>query len=1031
MERPSLRVTALRRFNANNDDTFSFSEDGINSDVISLDVLANDPHRFQLHAVGSFTGDNASTGSQLLGADPAGVWDTVTDANGQPVALQIVDNQIQLDLQAWLGAYGHSSTEALGEGETLQVQIAYAIADPTGGTPLGWNLVTLTLTGSNDAPTITVAQVQGDVFESAAPVLMATGLITVSDADTFDTLSAVVGNEVVDGDGSPIDAPLGQLTLGAVDRATGALTWTFAVDDTSVEFLRAGETRTQVYTVTVSDNHGGSVQQAVTITLHGTNHAPVITSDAQIAQAIEDRHSLLNVQGRLETADTNNPTRTGTYKDDYPLSGWIAGVPVTIALDAPFDTFLQVVEASSGSVIKFDDDSGPGLNSLLTFTPAEGEQYLARATSYATGITGPYTLTATDETPTEVLTGRVTASDVDPGDVLTYSTADTARYGTFTVDATSGEWRYELDNTRTAVQSLAEGELGSETLTVMVADGQGGIASQDVIVTLRGTNDAPVIVSGAQTGTATENGHPFLSVQGSLDTSDAANPTRVGRYKDDHALTGLIAGQPAMVNLDAAFDAYLQIIDAATGAVVAFNDQSNSTNNSQVIFRPQAGVEYLARVTSYLSNATGEYSLTAAVPDVFGQVIASDRDAGDRVTYSATTTPRFGTFTLDATTGQWSYLVNDRKTAVQSTPEGGTLTETITVIASDEKGGTATEVVTITINGANDPPVITSALQTGTVTEDGSHLLAESGSLDVTDATNPARTGRFKDDYLLTGWTAGEPVTVSMGGGFDTYLQIINRATGSVVTFDDDSGPGTDSALTFTPQVGIEYLVRATSYYANVSGAYSLTATSAGSTTIASGRIAVSDVDAGDVLTYSTDSTGRYGTFTLGSTSGNWQYILSNDQPVVQSLAAGETAFDTFMVTVTDRSGATASQNVTLTIRGTNDTPEARGDFTGSILYGLNQGDTPSTSGQIIVTDADAGQSGLIAFSANGSYGELTVEENGHWTYLLNPAYLPESFDQPLQDSFNTLTTLDQTLLTQALTITLLPGAMTPEAPIL
>ena len=43
------------------------------------------------------------------------------------------------------------------------------------------------------------------------------------------------------------------------------------------------------------------------------------------------------------------------------------------------------------------------------------------------------------------------------------------------------------------------------TYTVQVDDGNGGIKSQDVTVTVHGTEDKPVITSGAQSGLVTED----------------------------------------------------------------------------------------------------------------------------------------------------------------------------------------------------------------------------------------------------------------------------------------------------------------------------------------------------------------------------------------------------------------------------------------------------------------------------------------------------------------------------------------------
>jgi len=63
-----------------------------------------------------------------------------------------------------------------------------------------------------------------------------------------------------------------------------------------------------------------------------------------------------------------------------------------------------------------------------------------------------------------------------------------------------------------------------------------------------------------------------------------------------------------------------------------------------------------------------------------------------------------------------------------------------------------------------------------------------------------------------------------------------------------------------------------------------------------------------------------YGTPTIDQ-SGNWTYTLANDRTNVQALAEGQTAIDTFMVEVTDEHGASASQEVSVTVTGDNDAP--------------------------------------------------------------------------------------------------------------
>ena len=81
-----------------------------------------------------------------------------------------------------------------------------------------------------------------------------------------------------------------------------------------------------------------------------------------------------------------------------------------------------------------------------------------------------------------------------------------------------------------------------------------------------------------------------------------------------------------------------------------------------------------------------------------------------------------------------------------------------------------------------------------------------------------------------------------------------------------------------------------------------------------------SDPDTSDVLTVSSlDTSGTLGTVTWNA-DGSFTYDPNGQ---FESLAAGETATDSFTYTVSDGNGGADTATVTITINGANDTPLA------------------------------------------------------------------------------------------------------------
>ncbi|PKO92923.1 MAG: hypothetical protein CVU15_03495, partial [Betaproteobacteria bacterium HGW-Betaproteobacteria-1] len=100
-----------------------------------------------------------------------------------------------------------------------------------------------------------------------------------------------------------------------------------------------------------------------------------------------------------------------------------------------------------------------------------------------------------------VLLGTLVATDAD-GDPLTFSQSGPAVPG-LTIN-TDGS--FSFDYADPAYDYLKAGDSHVINVPFTVDDGRGGVSSSTLTITVTGTNDAPVISSGVQAGSVTEDG---------------------------------------------------------------------------------------------------------------------------------------------------------------------------------------------------------------------------------------------------------------------------------------------------------------------------------------------------------------------------------------------------------------------------------------------------------------------------------------------------------------------------------------------
>jgi VCBS repeat-containing protein len=171
--------------------------------------------------------------------------------------------------------------ESLASGETATDTFAYTVTDNHGASST--KTATVTIHGENDAPI--AANIAGDANEDTGNPVVLTA--SYSDVDATDTHTFSVntagtkGTVVNNGDGTFRYDPNGQF-----------------------ESLASGETTTDTFTYTVTDNHSAGSTKTATVTIHGENDAPVLQALVGTGQELNEVTGL-TLSGTMAFSDTD------------------------------------------------------------------------------------------------------------------------------------------------------------------------------------------------------------------------------------------------------------------------------------------------------------------------------------------------------------------------------------------------------------------------------------------------------------------------------------------------------------------------------------------------------------------------------------------------------------------------------------------------------------------------------------------------------------------------------------------------------
>ncbi|MDC5839044.1 VCBS domain-containing protein [Vibrio europaeus] len=846
-----------------------------------------------------------------------------------------------------------SSIQYLGEGETITQVYTVESIDGTS------HPITIQIIGTNDAAVITGDDVGTVTEDESTPQLIDTGSLRISDVDGEDEELFVAATGI-----SSAGA------LGSLDITQDG-DWTYTVDNADVQYLSEGETKVETFTVESLDG----TEHTVAVTIIGVNDSAEISGDDIGAVAEDDDTPLLTDSGTLTISDADDG------EAEFKPSSVVAseGALGLLTIDATGNWDYQVDNADVQYL-------GEGEAKVETFTveSLDGTQHTITVTITGVNdsavIAGVDTGEVTEDESTPLLTdsGSLTISDADDGEAEfkpTSVVASAGALGSLTIDE-AGNWDYVVAND--SVQYLGDGETKIETFTVESLDD----TQHTITVTITGINDTAVI-AGVDTGEVTEDdSNPLLTDSGTLTITDADDGEAEFKPSSVVASSGALGSLTidAAGNWDYQVDnADVQYLGEGETKVETFTVESLD-GTQHTITVTIIGVNDSAEIAGDDVGAVTEDDDTPLLTDS-GTLTISDADSGEaelKPNSVVASAGALGSLTIDAA-GNWDYQVDNAD--VQYLGEGETKVETFTVESLDGTQHT----ITVTITGVNDAAVI-SGDDVGTVTEDESTpQLTDTGSLRISDIDG-------EDEELFvaaTGITSAGALgslDITQDGDW-TYTvdnadaQYLAEGETKVETFTVESLDGTEHTVTVTI-VGTNDIP---SMLGDLSGEVKEEATLQ-----TTGTLTPVDVDNGATHTWAlvgeTDST--YGSISIDDQTGEWTYTLDNY--AAQPLAEGQEVQETFVVEVDDGLGGTSQQNIVITIEGTNDDPVISGDDSGNTVEDLML----VADGVLSVADIDVTDTHTWSIKGNGqgSYGSITINQNGEWEYALDPS-LTQSFE--------------------------------------
>jgi VCBS repeat-containing protein len=868
-----------------------------------------------------------------------------------------------------------SAVQALAAGERHDEAFTIRVTDDKGG--FADQVVTVTVNGTNDAAIITGGSA-ASLTETNA-VLTASGQLSATDVDSsnlFVVQSNAAGNH-----------GYGSFSI----NAAGA--WTYAANTAHNEFV-SGTTYTDSVTVATADG----TTQVITVSILGTNDVAIISGGS--TASVSETNAVLTASGQLSATDVDSSN-------------------------------LFVVQSNAAGSHGYGSFS---INAAGAWTYAANTAHneFVGGTTYTDSVT-----VATADGTMQVLTVTIAGTNdapVAPDVTLLVNQLGnggfeaTPDFSGWTVSAATSGLSYLYKNTtvinRSGNSLAGDNAVAVLTLEAMVPNGYG-------------TGYGSTITSDAFVGQA---GDTVKFVYELSAGSDQAKGTGYIRDAATHAIVQTI------------FD-YLVPVVGSTG-VQTVNLTLAQSGNFVIDFR----------VGSY--DATGGTVIGATLKLGFAGIIRDGLAEDSAFTFagsnflSGVTDVDGGTAVLSSVSAASAHgasvalvggsVMYNAAGAFDFLAANESLVDIFQFTVSDGKGGFDASTASVKVTGTNDAPVVAAAL-TSAASEG-----AASYGVNLLDRASDVDNGETATLHIAS-------VTYKIDGGAASGVVPSGLSlSGNTLTVNPADAAFDSLAAGVQKVITVSYNVT-DAHGATVAQTETITVTGTNDTPVVVAVAASGLEDAASIaVTLSgSDVDGTVAGYIISSLPANG--VLYSDAALTQVIAVNSTVSSAtvyfkpvanfngstgFNYSATDNSGASsAPASVTISVTAVNDAPVAINDSNSATEAGGIGNGTPGSnaSGNVLSNDTDvdtslasfrvtalhagaaegSGATGTLGSALAGAYGNLTLNADGSYNYVLNnsaAAVQALNVGAKLTDTFN-YTMTDGSLNDAALLTVTISGA--------